>query len=32
MDFSIQKLLDVVDADSMTDNQLVAWVKKYYSI
>jgi len=28
----LKKLLDVVDADSMTDNQLVAWVKKYYSI
>ncbi len=28
----LKKLLDVVDADSMTDNQLVAWVKNYYSI
>lgn len=28
----LKKLLDVVDADSMTDNQLVAWVRKYYSV
>lgn len=25
-----KKLLDVVNADSMTENQIVAWVKDYY--
>lgn len=25
-----KKLLEVVSADSMTENQIVAWVKDYY--
>lgn len=25
-----KKLLDVVNADSMTENQIIAWVKDYY--
>lgn len=27
-----KKLIDVVDADSMTDNQTIAWVKKYFKV